>query len=244
MHEGMKGVGPGDACPERWSPSGRVPDGNIKAAVGSRGHAPTATAATSARRRGRGTPTTHHLRPKDTPRRVADRLAATATSRRPRNAKKRPEPPLRRPWRRRRTRTTTRTRRATTGPGVRFASSAARRRKGAPGAWQTYSQTLVAASLAAILPRAELSRHRLMFIAQAFAGHAEDHWINVVTSRAGGAFAEVSFLAATPRGHALHAVPTRPELLRPYAPSRLLGTRRLHAVGAPLLHPAIEARHA
>ena len=208
----------------RRSTSASGPDGNIKAAVGSRGHAPTATAATSARRRGRGTPTTHHLRPKDTPRRVADRLAATATSRRPRNAKKRPEPPLRRPWRRRRTRTTTRTRRATTGPGVRFASSAARRRKGAPGAWQTYSQTLVAASLAAILPRAELSRHRLMFIAQAFAGHAEDHWINVVTSRAGGAFAEVSFLAATPRGHALHAVPTRPELLRPYAPSRLLCT--------------------
>ena len=64
---------------------------------------------------------------------------------------------------------------------------------------------------AAILPRAELSRHHLMFIAQAFAGHAEDHWINVVTSRAGGAFAEVSLLAAAPRGHALHAVPTRPE---------------------------------
>ena len=28
-------------------------------------------------------------------------------------------------------------------------------------------------------------------LTDAFAGHAEDHWINVVTSRAGGAFAEV-----------------------------------------------------
>ena len=74
---------------------------------------------------------------------------------------------------------------------------------------------------AAILPRAELSRHRLMFIAQAFAGHAEDHWINVVTSRAGGAFAEVSLLAAAPRGHALHAVPTRPENY--FVPTRLHG---------------------
>ena len=34
-------------------------------------------------------------------------------------------------------------------------------------------------------------RRRLTAPAQAFAGHAEDHWINVVTSRAGGAFAEV-----------------------------------------------------
>ena len=34
-------------------------------------------------------------------------------------------------------------------------------------------------------------RRRLTPPAQAFAGHAEDHWINVVTSRAGGAFAEV-----------------------------------------------------
>jgi hypothetical protein len=75
------------------------------------------------------------------------------------------------------------------------------------------------AHAAAILPRAELSRHRLMFIAQAFAGHAEDHWINVVTSRAGGAFAEVSLLAAAPRGHALHAVPTRPENY--FVPTRL-----------------------
>ena len=30
-------------------------------------------------------------------------------------------------------------------------------------------------------------RRRLTAPAQAFAGHAEDHWINVVTSRAGGA---------------------------------------------------------
>jgi len=28
-------------------------------------------------------------------------------------------------------------------------------------------------------------------LTDAFAGHAEDHWINVVTSRAGGAFAEL-----------------------------------------------------
>ena len=34
-------------------------------------------------------------------------------------------------------------------------------------------------------------RSRLTPPAQACAGHAEDHWINVVTSRAGGAFAEV-----------------------------------------------------
>ena len=85
------------------------------------------------------------------------------------------------------------------------------------------------AHAAAILPRAELSRHRLMFIAQAFAGHAEDHWINVVTSRAGGAFAEVSLLAAAPRGHALHAVPTRPETtssLRAFTASRYASPSR------------------
>ena len=107
--------------------------------------------------------------------------------------------------------------------------SAGRAAKAGPGAAPTSSQTLVAASLAAILPRAELSRHRLMFIAQAFAGHAEDHWINVVTSRAGGAFAEVSLLAATPRGHALHAVPTRPETtssLRAFTASRYASPSR------------------
>ena len=44
-----------------------------------------------------------------------------------------------------------------------------------------------------------------------------------MTSRAGGAFAEVSLLAAAPRGHALHAVPTRPETtssLRAFTASR------------------------
>ena len=30
-------------------------------------------------------------------------------------------------------------------------------------------------------------------LTKAFAGHGEDHWFNVVTSRAGGAFAEVFF---------------------------------------------------
>ena len=35
--------------------------------------------------------------------------------------------------------------------------------------------------------------------AQAFAGHAEDHWINVVTSRAGGAFAEVRRASRAPQ---------------------------------------------
>ena len=56
-------------------------------------------------------------------------------------------------------------------------------------------------------------------LTDAFAGHAEDHWINVVTSRAGGAFAEVR-----------SGVSRR--------------ARRLHAIGAPLLHPTIEARRA
>ena len=40
-------------------------------------------------------------------------------------------------------------------------------------------------------PRPDASHPRDGPRAQAFAGHAEDHWINVVTSRAGGAFAEV-----------------------------------------------------
>ena len=36
-------------------------------------------------------------------------------------------------------------------------------------------------------------------LTDAFAGHAEDHWINVVTSRAGGAFAEVRRASCAPR---------------------------------------------
>ncbi len=36
-------------------------------------------------------------------------------------------------------------------------------------------------------------------LTDAFAGHAEDHWINVVTSRAGGAFAEVRRASRAPR---------------------------------------------
>ena len=42
-------------------------------------------------------------------------------------------------------------------------------------------------------------RRRLTPPAQAFAGHAEDHWINVVTSRAGGAFAEVRRASRAPQ---------------------------------------------
>ena len=36
-------------------------------------------------------------------------------------------------------------------------------------------------------------------LTDAFAGHAEDHWINVVTSRAGGAFAEVRRASRAPQ---------------------------------------------
>ena len=57
-------------------------------------------------------------------------------------------------------------------------------------------------------------------LTDAFAGHAEDHWINVVTSRAGGAFAEVR-----PGVFTTSAAPSR-------------GRR------ASTSHPAIEARRA
>ena len=48
-------------------------------------------------------------------------------------------------------------------------------------------------------PRPDASHPRDGPRAQAFAGHAEDHWINVVTSRAGGAFAEVRRASRAPR---------------------------------------------
>ena len=56
-------------------------------------------------------------------------------------------------------------------------------------------------------------RRRLTAPAQAFAGHAEDHWINVVTSRAGGAFAEVRRPPA-PREPARRAARGRCERVR------------------------------
>ena len=63
--------------------------------------------------------------------------------------------------------------------------------------------------------------------AQAFAGHAEDHWINVVTSRAGGAFAEVRRPPA-PREPARRAARGRCESARARAraPENSLRARR------------------
>ena len=70
-------------------------------------------------------------------------------------------------------------------------------------------------------------RRRLTPPAQAFAGHAEDHWINVVTSRAGGAFAEVRRPPA-PREPARRAARGRCESARARAraPKNSLRARR------------------
>ena len=70
-------------------------------------------------------------------------------------------------------------------------------------------------------------RRRLTPPAQAFAGHAEDHWINVVTSRAGGAFAEVRRPPA-PREPARRAARGRCERVRARArpPENSLRARR------------------
>ena len=70
-------------------------------------------------------------------------------------------------------------------------------------------------------------RRRLTAPAQAFAGHAEDHWINVVTSRAGGAFAEVRRPPA-PREPARRAARGRCESARARAraPKNSLCARR------------------
>ena len=70
-------------------------------------------------------------------------------------------------------------------------------------------------------------RRRLTPPAQAFAGHAEDHWINVVTSRAGGAFAEVRRPPA-PREPARRAARGRCESARARAraPENSLRARR------------------
>ena len=70
-------------------------------------------------------------------------------------------------------------------------------------------------------------RRRLTAPAQAFAGHAEDHWINVVTSRAGGAFAEVRRPPA-PREPARRAARGRCESARARAraPENSLRARR------------------
>ena len=88
------------------------------------------------------------------------------------------------------------------------------------------------ARAAGILPRPPARdqarpRRRLTPPAQAFAGHAEDHWINVVTSRAGGAFAEVRRPPA-PREPARRAARGRCESARARAraPENSLRARR------------------
>ena len=75
-------------------------------------------------------------------------------------------------------------------------------------------------------------RRRLTPPAQAFAGHAEDHWINVVTSRAGGAFAEVRRPPA-PREPARRAARGRCESARARARARKFASRATPSTAPP-----------